>query len=156
MRRSGARNDQGARNGQVTRALSRSQGLPDRGVRLSHPAGDLHIARRSLIAERSPPCLDAPLRHARSATGRSFGANTPLPLPMERPMTGSDLVRHWFHNLWELGNESTIDECLAPGMVVRGLAEADLVGREQFRAFYRSFRAAFPTIRVNLERVLES
>ncbi len=71
-------------------------------------------------------------------------------------MTGSDLVRHWFHNLWELGNESTIDECLAPGMVVRGLAEADLVGREQFRAFYRSFRAAFPTIRVNLERVLES
>ncbi|HJU75654.1 MAG TPA: nuclear transport factor 2 family protein [Gemmatimonadaceae bacterium] len=71
-------------------------------------------------------------------------------------MTKTELVHKWFEDLWEKGIESTIDEMLAPDMVAHGLAAGDLVGRDAFRSFYRAYRAAFPTVRVNVHHVLES
>jgi ketosteroid isomerase-like protein len=71
-------------------------------------------------------------------------------------MTNTELVHAWFDNLWHRGVESTIDEILAPDIVAHGLGAEDLVGPDQFRAFYRAFRSAFPAVRVTLAHVLES
>lgn len=71
-------------------------------------------------------------------------------------MTITELIHRWFDDLWNLGDESAIDEVVSPAVIVRGLGDADLVGREEFRGFYRSIRAAFPNIRVTVDRVLES
>jgi len=71
-------------------------------------------------------------------------------------MTKTELVRAWFDGLWHRGVESTIDDILAPGVVAHGLGAEDIVGPDQFRDFYRAFRSAFPTVRVNLVHVLES
>jgi limonene-1,2-epoxide hydrolase len=71
-------------------------------------------------------------------------------------MTNAQIMQAWFENLWSRAIESTIDELLAPDAVVHGLGAEAVVGRAQFHEFYRQFRAAFPTVRVTIERVLES
>ena len=71
-------------------------------------------------------------------------------------MTKPELVQAWFENLWNRGVEATIDQILAPDIVAHGLGEQDLTGREAFRAFYRGFRAAFPTTAVTVNNILES
>ena len=71
-------------------------------------------------------------------------------------MTKTELIHTWFENLWRRGIESTIDEILANDMVTHGLAPEAFHGRDQFRAFYRAFRASFPTVRVDIPFVLES
>ena len=71
-------------------------------------------------------------------------------------MTKTQLIHAWFDNLRNQGIESTIDEILSPDIVAHGLGPADLVGRDQFRAFYRAFRSSFPEVSVTLPLVLES
>jgi hypothetical protein len=70
-------------------------------------------------------------------------------------MTKTDLIRAWFDGLWHNGDESTIERILAPEAVVHGLGP-DLVGPDQFRNFYRGFRAAFPSVHANMVHVFES
>ncbi len=70
-------------------------------------------------------------------------------------MTHTTLVHSWFDGLWNNGDESTIDRLLAPDCIAHGLGDGGLVGTDAFHTFYRTFRAAFPSIRVNVERVLE-
>ena len=71
-------------------------------------------------------------------------------------MTKSELVRRWFDTVWNRGVESGIHEMLAPNVVLHDLGDADLLGPDQFHEFYRGFRAAFPSVQVTLDQVLES
>ena len=62
----------------------------------------------------------------------------------------------WFDEVWNKGRESAIDEMLAPDAVLHGLAEggAGLRGPEGFKPFFRSIRAAFPDIEIQVEDVV--
>lgn len=71
-------------------------------------------------------------------------------------MTQTQIVRRWFDELWNEGHEAVIDELLAPGMVARGLAATDIVGRDQFRQFYQAFRSAFSDVHITLDNVIEA
>jgi predicted ester cyclase len=65
----------------------------------------------------------------------------------------ADVARAWFEQLWNQADESTIDRLLHPGAVIYGLPTASggpLRGRDEFRPFYRVFRAAFPDLRVEV------
>jgi steroid delta-isomerase-like uncharacterized protein len=67
------------------------------------------------------------------------------------------LFRRWFEEVWNQGRTEAIDELFAADGVAHGLAGADgeeLRGPAGFREFHRSFREAFPDIRVTVEDVL--
>jgi predicted ester cyclase len=69
----------------------------------------------------------------------------------------ADVIRAWFEQLWNQADESTIDRLLHPGGVIHGLPTASggpLRGRDEFRPFYRVFRAAFPDLRVEVVHVV--
>jgi predicted ester cyclase len=66
------------------------------------------------------------------------------------------LAVRWFEEVWNENREQTIDELLAPDVVIHGLGEDGQpgVGREEFRRFYRLFRAGLTDIRITVEGVL--
>ena len=67
------------------------------------------------------------------------------------------LIKRWFDELWNQSREDTIDRLLAPSARVFGLPTPDnrpLKGPEEFKPFYRQFRAAFPDLRVTVERTV--
>lgn len=62
-------------------------------------------------------------------------------------------MRAWFEDLWNKGDETTIDRMLHADGVVHGLPTPDgqpIRGREAFRPFYRSLKAAFPDIAIDI------
>ena len=62
-------------------------------------------------------------------------------------------MRQWFENLWNKGDETTIDRMLHADGVVHGLPTPDgqpIRGPEAFKPFYRSFRTAFPDISIDI------
>jgi steroid delta-isomerase-like uncharacterized protein len=68
------------------------------------------------------------------------------------------MIHQWFEELWNQGKEDTIDRLLAPDGKIHGLPTPDnqpLVGPDAFRPFFRRFRAAFPDIRVTIERAVK-
>jgi steroid delta-isomerase-like uncharacterized protein len=64
------------------------------------------------------------------------------------------IVRRWFDEVWNNGKESAIDELMADGAVYHGLGEADIVGPEAFKPFYRQFRTAFPDMHITVEHAM--
>ena len=66
------------------------------------------------------------------------------------------LVRRWFEEVWNKGRAEAIDEMFAEDGVAHGLAgdAGSLRGPAGFRPFHRSFRDAFPDIRVTVEDVI--
>lgn len=67
------------------------------------------------------------------------------------------LIRQWFDELWNQGREDTIDRLLAPNATVHGLPTPDgkpLVGPAPFKELYRTFRTAFPDMRITVERMV--
>src|SRR5262245_32240113 len=70
--------------------------------------------------------------------------------------TPDALVRQWFEQLWNQGDEGAIDRLLAPHAKVFGLTSdgQPMVGVDVFKGFYRQFRAGFPNIRVDVVRTV--
>jgi steroid delta-isomerase-like uncharacterized protein len=66
------------------------------------------------------------------------------------------LVRRWFHEVWNQGRESAIDEILAAGALGHGLGEADVEtkGPEGFKPFLRNLRGAMPDLKVRIEDMI--
>jgi steroid delta-isomerase-like uncharacterized protein len=64
------------------------------------------------------------------------------------------ILNRWFEEVWNKGQESTIDELLAPDAVAHGLVDGDgaeIAGIESYRAFYRSFRGAMSDVHVEVQ-----
>lgn len=64
------------------------------------------------------------------------------------------LQHRWFDEVWNQGLVESIDELLHPDVVGHGLVDKDgneITGIEAFKAFYHSFRSAFPDIRIEVE-----
>jgi predicted ester cyclase len=70
-------------------------------------------------------------------------------------MTPETVMRTWFEEVWNNGDESAIDRLMAPACVAHGLGEGPpIVGPEGFKPFFRNFRSAFPDIRVEVLRTV--
>src|SRR5215204_3431186 len=65
------------------------------------------------------------------------------------------LLHRWFDEVGNQKNESAIDEMMIEDVIVHGLGEESIVGRENFKSFYRSFSSAFPDAHVTVEDVIE-
>jgi steroid delta-isomerase-like uncharacterized protein len=64
------------------------------------------------------------------------------------------LIRRWFEEVWNKGNEAAIDEMFAQHGIAHGLAEEPekaMRGPGDYKPFYRKFRSAFPEIEVVVE-----
>jgi steroid delta-isomerase-like uncharacterized protein len=73
--------------------------------------------------------------------------------------TPESVIRMWFEELWNNGDESTIDRLMAPDCVVHGLPTPEggsIHGPAGFKPFYRRFRAAFPNIHITVLDVIAS
>lgn len=64
------------------------------------------------------------------------------------------LLHRWFEEVWNQKREEAIDEMMAEDVIVHGLGE-DIVGRENFKPFFRSFATAFPDIHVTVDDVIQ-
>ena len=63
------------------------------------------------------------------------------------------LLHRWFDEVWNQQREEAIDEMMTEDVVVHGLGEP-IVGRENFKPFFRAFAAAFPDINITVEDVI--
>ena len=66
------------------------------------------------------------------------------------------VMRTWFDEVWNQGQESAIDRLFAPDAVAHGLGDAPITGPEGFRGVFATFRGAFPDIRVDVERAIST
>jgi steroid delta-isomerase-like uncharacterized protein len=72
--------------------------------------------------------------------------------------TPEDVVRSWFEELWNRGDESTIDRLFASDGLVHDLLPdgQPMKGPADFRPFYRRFRGAFPDINVRVSQTVSA
>src|SRR5688572_30966707 len=70
------------------------------------------------------------------------------------PASPSEILRSWFERVWNAGDESAIDELYAANAVAHGLPAAPMPGPEGFKPFVRSFRSAFPNVRVEITHIV--
>ncbi|MEP7148387.1 MAG: ester cyclase [Acidobacteriota bacterium] len=61
------------------------------------------------------------------------------------------LLHRWFDEVWNQKREEAIDEMMTEDVVIHGLGDEPIVGRENFKPFFRSFVSAFPDIHVTVE-----
>ena len=68
-------------------------------------------------------------------------------------VTPQSAMRLWFEQLWNQGDEGTIDRMLHATGKVHGLPTPDgepIEGPEAFKPFYRAFRDAFPDLAIEI------
>lgn len=68
-------------------------------------------------------------------------------------MSPDQVMRAWFHDVWDLGNEAAIDQLMAPGALVHGLGEP-IRGPEGFKPYFRTMRAALGDLEVEVVRTV--
>ena len=73
-------------------------------------------------------------------------------------MTPDQLIRAWFHEVWDEGREDSIDRLLAADAQVHGLIGADgpttMIGPEQFKTFFRMMRDALGDLELRVVRTI--
>lgn len=68
-------------------------------------------------------------------------------------MNADALVRAWFHEVWDLGDESAIDRLMATDGAVHGLG-APIRGAEEFKSYFRTMRNALGDLEVKVLRTV--
>jgi steroid delta-isomerase-like uncharacterized protein len=67
------------------------------------------------------------------------------------------LIHRWFEEIWNKGRIEAVDEMLAPDCISHGLTGPDgnpPIGPSAFVAVVRSFRTAFPDLRIIVEETV--
>ena len=64
------------------------------------------------------------------------------------------LLHRWFDEVWNQKREEAIDEMMTEDVVIHGLGAEPIVGRENFKPFFRQFSSAIPDIHVTVEDVV--
>jgi steroid delta-isomerase-like uncharacterized protein len=67
-------------------------------------------------------------------------------------------LHRWFEEVWNQGREETINELVADDVIAHGLTDQNgdnVVGKEDFRMFFRNFRSAFSDINVEVGEVMQ-
>ena len=80
-----------------------------------------------------------------------------MPYDIIPAMAYPTILHRWFEEVWSQGNESVVDELLAPDGIIHRLDESgtEARGPEQFKPFLRRMLAAFPDMRVTVEDYIE-
>jgi steroid delta-isomerase-like uncharacterized protein len=66
-----------------------------------------------------------------------------------------ELSRRWFAEVWNANRLETVDELLAPDVIIHGLGEdGDLVGSHHFKTFQKRFAEAFPDLHIAVNGVM--
>ncbi len=76
---------------------------------------------------------------------------------MTMTITPDALIRQWFEQLWNQGNEATIDALMASDALIHGLPSPDgqaIRGAAGFKPFYQALHTAFPDLRVEVVRTI--
>lgn len=68
-------------------------------------------------------------------------------------MNPDALIRAWFHEVWDLGDESAIDRLMAPDGAVDGLG-TPIRGPEEFKPYFRTMRNALGDLEVKVLRTV--
>ena len=70
--------------------------------------------------------------------------------------TNKALIRRWFDDVWNKGQEATIDKLLAINAVVYGLGDTgvEVHGPEQFKPFVRDMLGSFPDLHISIEDIV--
>ena len=69
-------------------------------------------------------------------------------------MAYETILHRWFEEVWNHGNESTIDELWAEDAIAHGLTDAagnEIRGPEAFKPYFLQLRTAFPDIHISIE-----
>jgi predicted ester cyclase len=72
-------------------------------------------------------------------------------------MTPDEVIRSWFKEVWNEGNESAIDRYFAQDGIAHGLSGPDgnpMTGPAAYKPFLRQFRTAFPNIHIEILRTI--
>ena len=72
-------------------------------------------------------------------------------------MTPDTVVRLWFKEVWNDGNENAVDRHFAQDGIAHGLPAADgspMTGPSAFKPFVKHFRTAFPNMRIEVLRTI--
>lgn len=64
------------------------------------------------------------------------------------------VVRSWFKEVWNEGNESAIDRLLAPNGIVHGLGGEVMLGPAQFKPYFRTMRGALTEMEIRVTRTV--
>ena len=76
---------------------------------------------------------------------------------MTMTITPDALIRQWFEQLWNQGNEATIDALMSPDALIHGLPSPDgqaIRGAAGFKPLFHAFHTAFPDLRVEVVRTI--
>jgi steroid delta-isomerase-like uncharacterized protein len=69
-------------------------------------------------------------------------------------MTPDQAMQTWFDEVWNQGREEAIDRMMTDDTVAHGLPGGPSQGPQAFRSVFTLFRAAFPDIRIVVERTV--
>jgi predicted ester cyclase len=78
-----------------------------------------------------------------------------IPAPLAHD--AASLMRRWFQEVWNEGNEATIEELFPADSVMWGVGRPDVSSRgpEEFRVFYQAMRKTFSDMRIELEGIVQ-
>jgi predicted ester cyclase len=67
------------------------------------------------------------------------------------------LLRRWFEEVWNQGNEAAIDQLLAADATMWGVTRPDISskGSGEFKKFYHAMRTEFPDLKITLDQVVQ-
>ena len=71
--------------------------------------------------------------------------------------TPESVIRAWFEDVWNKGDETAVERLFHPDGVFRGLPTPDgepVRGPVEFMPFHRAFRSAFPDMQIDLLRTV--
>jgi predicted ester cyclase len=71
-------------------------------------------------------------------------------MPNEYPT----LLHRWFDEVWNQKREEAIDEMMTEDVIIHGLGDEPIVGRENFKLFFLFFISDFPDFLVWVEGVV--
>ena len=69
-------------------------------------------------------------------------------------MSPDAVVRAWFKEVWDEGNEDAIDRLMAPDAVAHGLGSDEIRGPEAFKPYVRAMRGALGDLEVEVVQTL--
>ena len=69
-------------------------------------------------------------------------------------MTPDAVVRAWFKEVWDEGNEDAIDRLMAPDAVAHGLGPDGIRGPDAFKPYVRTMRAALGDLEIEVTQTL--
>lgn len=67
------------------------------------------------------------------------------------------LLRRWFEEVWNQGNEAAIDQLLAEDAMMWGVTRPDISskGSGEFKKLYHAMRTEFPDLKITLDQVVQ-